>query len=328
MKKRILAVLMAAAVMSSAASAVSYPAKEFKDVSNSSWYADAVQYVYQNGIFAGMSETEFAPEIPMTRGMFVQVLANQTEGYDAAAYTKSPFEDVKEGDWFAPAVQWALENGVAAGRNSDYFYPLDEITREEAVTLLFKYAKLIGVEVYGSDSPMWVMGDGIEAAEWAYEPFNWALSNNIIAGIENGYIHPKELAARAQMAAVFSNVRDYFPAEKTITRKVMTYRGTDADGDAELSLEIQMNGRYPSFKLRRQDDSSGDSLNYTEWSGECRYGELYDAMEKTVVSGGDAKTIYTGGYGSLKFAEDGTAAYWFCENEDIRFEFEVSFEVE
>lgn len=46
----------------------------FTDVPAKSWYAEAVQYVYENGIFSGTGPTTFTPDGTMTRGMFVTVL--------------------------------------------------------------------------------------------------------------------------------------------------------------------------------------------------------------------------------------------------------------
>lgn len=46
----------------------------FSDVAPGSWYANAVEFSYGRGLFTGVSESRFAPEETMTRGMFVTVL--------------------------------------------------------------------------------------------------------------------------------------------------------------------------------------------------------------------------------------------------------------
>ena len=43
----------------------------FSDVPNGTWYADAVDYVYEHGIMNGTSATTFSPNTPMTRAMLM-----------------------------------------------------------------------------------------------------------------------------------------------------------------------------------------------------------------------------------------------------------------
>ena len=57
----------------------------FKDVKESDWCYDAVQYARANGFFNGTTATTFTPDGSMTRGMFVTVLGRMA-GVDAAAY--------------------------------------------------------------------------------------------------------------------------------------------------------------------------------------------------------------------------------------------------
>ena len=60
----------------------------FTDVKSRDWYSDYVTYVWQNGIFYGVSDTMFAPKDPLTRAMFVTVLGRLAE-VDADAYISS-----------------------------------------------------------------------------------------------------------------------------------------------------------------------------------------------------------------------------------------------
>lgn len=46
----------------------------FTDVSQSQWFAGAVNFVYSKDLFKGMTATTFEPDISMTRGMFITVL--------------------------------------------------------------------------------------------------------------------------------------------------------------------------------------------------------------------------------------------------------------
>ena len=62
-------------------------------------------------LFSGTSSTTFSPEEPMTRGMFVTVLGNKAK-IDPKDYFTSSFSDVKAGIWYAPQVEWAVQNGL------------------------------------------------------------------------------------------------------------------------------------------------------------------------------------------------------------------------
>ena len=87
----------------------------FTDVEKNSWYAAAVQYVRVNGFFSGVSDTLFAPDGSMTRGMFVTVLGRMA-GVDAAKYGgETEFSDVESTAWYAPYVKWAAQYGIANG---------------------------------------------------------------------------------------------------------------------------------------------------------------------------------------------------------------------
>ena len=119
MKRRILSFLLAACLMLSLvpADAVASlrdiremsPAEReellenpFKDVKETDWFFDAVQYVRINGIFNGVSATRFGPNDGLTRGMFVTVLGRMA-GVDASAYRgETIFTDVVPTAYYAP----------------------------------------------------------------------------------------------------------------------------------------------------------------------------------------------------------------------------------
>lgn len=93
----------------------------FTDVSETDTYYKAVEFVYENGLFNGVSATEFAPATTMTRAMFVTVLG-RLANVDTVAYTAElSFEDVVPGEWYTPYVAWAAENGIVNGYNAAEF---------------------------------------------------------------------------------------------------------------------------------------------------------------------------------------------------------------
>ena len=80
MKKRTLASILSLLLLFSIVSTASAASVNgFTDVSDTAWYADAVEYVTDNKLFQGKTETTFGPGDPMTRGMFVTVLGRYAE---------------------------------------------------------------------------------------------------------------------------------------------------------------------------------------------------------------------------------------------------------
>ncbi len=72
LKKGTAAVLLVCLLLLCAAPARAVGA--FEDVQPNSWYTEAVSFVVERGYFNGVSDTRFAPNVPMSRGMFITVL--------------------------------------------------------------------------------------------------------------------------------------------------------------------------------------------------------------------------------------------------------------
>lgn len=178
----------------------------FKDVKESYWFYNAVDYCYTNGIFSGMSETEFRPLVTMTREMLVCALA-QLSGDDITPFKNKPtqFRDVNTKAWYAPFVQWAYETGVASGVGNRQFGIGRSITRAEAVTMLYNYTKTRGLSVNVPQGNMFVKSysDYSKVASYARNSFNWAIAEGIVSGMTPDTLAPKEAFNRAQAARIF-----------------------------------------------------------------------------------------------------------------------------
>ena len=118
MKKQLCSLLTALALavglLPSAAHAAEN-APSFADVPAAAWYADAVQYVYENGLMTGVSESEFAPDGTATRGQIVTFLWRYAK--KPAGYASNPFTDVNKTDHasYYDAILWAVSKGITTG---------------------------------------------------------------------------------------------------------------------------------------------------------------------------------------------------------------------
>ena len=108
----------------------------FVDVKEGTFYYKAVLWAVENGITKGVDATHFAPTQECTRGQIVTFLW-RAEGRPAAA-GENPFTDVKEGAFYEQAVLWAAENGITKGIDAAHFAPLQECTRGQIVTFLYR----------------------------------------------------------------------------------------------------------------------------------------------------------------------------------------------
>ena len=177
-------------------------AKLFVDVDESAWYYNSVKYVSDNGLMSGVSETEFAPEIDMTRAMLVTVLyraagapdmSNEIWGY--------PFEDVDAESWYGAAVYWARNNDIIQGYSDEKFAPNEPVTREQMAAILYRYAqfKIISTDETG-DLSQFTDSDSI--SEWAKNSVDWAIGKGLLTGKGNGILDPTGNATRAEVAAM------------------------------------------------------------------------------------------------------------------------------
>ena len=178
----------------------------FNDVDDNASYIKAVEYVYKNELFIGTSDTEFSPEITMTRGMFVTVLG-RLAGVTVDDVTETIFPDVAPDEWYAPYIMWAAENDIVLGYDNGNYGPKDEINVEQACVILARYAEYIGKDL-ASEMELNTYSDTADISDWALSQMKWAVENDIYCGIE-GSLMPKNPAKRymiAEMLYCFSKI--------------------------------------------------------------------------------------------------------------------------
>ena len=171
--------------------------KEFADVPDTNWAADAVDFASAHEMFNGTSETTFSPDETMSRGMLATVLYN-LEGCPEQEATGG-FGDVSSDDWYADSIAWAVENGIADGYGDGQFGPNDNITREQLAVILWKYAG--SPKASGQDL---AFTDADQASGYAQEALCWAVEKGILNGY-NGQLSPRETATRAQAAQMLKS---------------------------------------------------------------------------------------------------------------------------
>ena len=163
------------------------PAFPFYDVPTSAWYYTAVKYVYDNKLMDGVDTYVFAPNDTLTRAMVWTIIARMS-GVDTTGGA----------NWYAKAQEWVVVNGISDGEN-----PTAAITREQLVTMLYRYAQIKGYDVsVGENTNILSYVDATSISEYAVAAFQWACGSGLTEGDENGALTPLATATRAQAAAM------------------------------------------------------------------------------------------------------------------------------
>ena len=171
----------------------------FVDVAEGDWFYDAVVYAYQNELMDGVGGNRFAPNSETTRAQLVTILY-RLEGQPAVS-GDLPFTDVESGTWYTDAILWAAQNNIVNGVSDTEFAPGDDLTRQQLVTILYRYAETKGYDVSAS-ADLAGYPDAGQVQTYAQPAMAWAVAENIIRGMEDGTLKPAGNASRAQIATI------------------------------------------------------------------------------------------------------------------------------
>lgn len=170
----------------------------FTDVRESDWFYEDVAFAYENGLFAGTSDTTFSPNASMTRAMLVTVLY-RLEG-EPSVRGRSGFSDVTFNSYYEDAVTWAADNGIVNGTSITTFSPNANVTREQMAAILYRYAQH---KKYNTAASSGLNGftDHASVSGYAAASLEWAVAEKLVNG-SAGKLMPTGNATRAQVAAI------------------------------------------------------------------------------------------------------------------------------
>ena len=175
--------------------------KIFTDVAQD-WYTTYVNYAYTYNIFKGNEDGTFKPLANITRAEFVQVLANITNVNTSNKAVVTKFYDVKSGDWFAPAVKWANDNGIVAGYGAE-FKPQNNITREQMCVMIVNYAKYRGISLKVVEAKE-TFADDYAISSWAKDAVYACQMADIVNGKGGGRFDPAGTGLRVEASVIFT----------------------------------------------------------------------------------------------------------------------------
>ena len=178
----------------------------FTDVTKN-WAYPGIQYCVTHGIMGGMGDGTFAPTGTTTRAQIVQILYN-LEGTPAVSGT-TPFTDLTA-NWYKPAILWAYQNNVVAGKSPTTFDPEGPVTREQIAVILTQYMfHVLKMERTWMPADLSTFPDGANVSGWAKEAMQDAVALGLINGTKapdgKVYLDPQGSAARQQVATILMN---------------------------------------------------------------------------------------------------------------------------
>lgn len=150
----------------------------FVDVPSTHWAAKEIRWARDGGLMSGYGNGNFGPTASTTRQQLWMVLAR--------------LSGTRPAD-MAMARQWAINTGVSDGSN-----PSGVLSRQQLVTMLYRFAKSQGKDVSAS-AKLSGYADSAKVASYAKEALSWAAAKGIISG-SNGKLNPEGTATRAHFA--------------------------------------------------------------------------------------------------------------------------------
>lgn len=168
-------------------------AARFYDVPLEAWFAPATGWAAQSGVTSGMSAAYFVPNGACTRAQMVTFLWRAAGSPEPEGMT--PFRDVAEDAYYAPAVAWAHEAGVVLGVGQDRFAPDLAVTRGQAVTFLWRLA---GEPESAREVPF----ADVSADRYDAQAVAWAADQGVTSGVTETAFAPDSLCTRCQVVTL------------------------------------------------------------------------------------------------------------------------------
>lgn len=169
------------------------------------WAEEEILEAVYRGLFKGVDDTHFLPNGTATRGQLVTTL-HRLEG-EPEPTAAATFQDVPASEYYAKAIAWAEENEIVNGISKELFAPNAAITREQIVTILYRYAQYKGIDVSArADLAAYTDKGAIDG--YAQEAFQWAVAIGLVKGTSETTLDPNGNTTRAQAAVLMIRLRE------------------------------------------------------------------------------------------------------------------------
>ncbi len=291
----------------------------FDDVKTDDWFYKEVDWAVNNGITVGVEERKFAPNDICNNAQIITYLW-RAFGEPAPGIT-NPFNNVSETDYYYQPVLWAYENGIIT---ENYFNALDECTRLNAVTYLWRAA--------GSPVPA-VKSSFVDISAYS-QAVDWAVEQNITKGYDENKFSPYTTCTRAQIVVFLYRDAGFLNSNQTTNPEITTtdtlynglYKITVNEGVYEVYVENGAIWPDSLFTFKHNDGTVYEgyladnvftgNCNISYPNGDSYNGDLYnnkkDGEGTYIWNNGDS---YVGIWSNDKMNGEGT--YFFANGSYI-----------
>jgi len=175
----------------------------FTDLGNHSWAVDAINTLAAAGIIKGTSASTFSPSANITRADFALLLVR---AFKFTSDNTENFADVQSGDYFAPELAIARNNGIVGGIGDNKFAPRNTITRQDMMVIIYRALQTLNAGFGIYDEPNYE--DFATVADYAKEAVSALIGEGIVNG-KSGRIAPTDYTTRAEIAVLIKRVLEY-----------------------------------------------------------------------------------------------------------------------
>lgn len=166
---------------------------DYEDVKHDEWYYNAV--FFSLPYVDGLSDVEYGINQNASRGIIATGIAGLCRGENVES--KAKFTDIPANN--KVYINWAYDNGIIYGYDDTLFGYSDDVTREQAVVILYRCAEFLGTDNSEASSQI-IYTDADAVSDWAVEAVSWASSIGIIRGYEDGTFKPFNNVTKAEFA--------------------------------------------------------------------------------------------------------------------------------
>ena len=178
----------------------------FSDVPRTHWASESIRFCYENSIMTGDGFGRFRPDDSITRQEFVKVIicafGVDTDGAECE------FTDVDKDGWAYPYISKAYIMGVVSGISDDEFGPTENITRQDAVTMLYRIALMAREDYEFKAKELDVFTDKDLIAEYAKKAVSVMAGETVISGYDDGSFMPQKAITRSETARIIKSLLD------------------------------------------------------------------------------------------------------------------------
>jgi uncharacterized repeat protein (TIGR02543 family) len=218
---------------------------------NGHWAQKTLETWIGKGLLNGYSNGNYNPEGNITRSEFM-ALVNRIMDYTKSSDTIKQYSDVSADQWYYTDVAKALAAGYITGTQSNLISPEQNITREQAITMLARIKEAKATQE--STQSLNQVADASAISQWAKTYIAAALNEGLVSG-DQGRINPQQAITRSEAIVLLDRVRTnsriynfagtFGPAEGTLVAKDVTIlspsvnlRNMNVEGNLEIAASV------------------------------------------------------------------------------------------